>query len=140
MEVKAALNNYRVSAQKARLLADQIRGKGVEEALNLLELSPKRAAKPMAKLLRSAVANAEQKNEHDHAGIEIDNLVVSTIFVNEGSSLWRIRPRAQGRASWVQKRTSNINVVLTASEWAPSTGGSPTGSPRSTTRSSFTRT
>ncbi|MBW2425500.1 MAG: 50S ribosomal protein L22 [Deltaproteobacteria bacterium] len=112
MEVKAALNNYRVSAQKARLLADQIRGKGVEEALNLLELSPKRAAKPMAKLLRSAVANAEQKNEHDHAGIEIDNLVVSTIFVNEGSSLWRIRPRAQGRASWVQKRTSNINVVL----------------------------
>jgi large subunit ribosomal protein L22 len=112
MEVKAALNNYRVSAQKARLLADQIRGKGVEEALNLLELSPKRAAKPMAKLLRSAVANAEQKNEHDHAGIEIDNLVVSTIFVNEGPSLWRIRPRAQGRASWVQKRTSNINVVL----------------------------
>jgi large subunit ribosomal protein L22 len=94
------------------LLADQIRGKGVEEALNLLELSPKRAAKPMAKLLRSAVANAEQKNEHDHAGIEIDNLVVSTIFVNEGPSLWRIRPRAQGRASWVQKRTSNINVVL----------------------------
>jgi large subunit ribosomal protein L22 len=112
MEVKAALNNYRVSAQKARLLADQIRGKGVEEALNLLELSPKRAAKPMAKLLRSAVANAEQKNEHDHAGIEIDNLVVSTIFVNEGPSLWRIRPRAQGWASWVQKRTSNINVVL----------------------------
>jgi len=112
MEVKAALNNYRVSAQKARLLADQIRGKGVEEALNLLELSPKRAAKPMAKLLRSAVANAEQKNEHDHAGIEIDNLIVSTIFVNEGPSLWRIRPRAQGRASWVQKRTSNINVVL----------------------------
>ena len=112
MEVKAALNNYRVSAQKARLVADQIRGKGVEEALNLLALSPKRVAEPISKLLRSAVANAEQKNENQHAGIEIDNLFVSTIFVDEGSSLWRIRPRAQGRAAWIQKRTSNINVVL----------------------------
>ena len=113
MEVKAALNNYRVSAQKARLVVNQIRGKGVEEALNLLTLSPKRVAEPIAKLLRSAVANAEQKNENHHAGIEIDNLVVSTIFVNEGSSMWRIRPRAQGRASWIQKRTASINVVLT---------------------------
>jgi large subunit ribosomal protein L22 len=112
MEVKAALKNYRVSPQKARLVADQIRGKGVEEALNLLDLSSKRVAAPIAKLLRSAVANAEQKNESQHAGIEIDNLVVGTIFVDEGPSLWRIRPRAQGRASWIQKRTSNINVVL----------------------------
>jgi large subunit ribosomal protein L22 len=112
MEVKAALNNYRVSARKARLVADQIRGRGVEDALNLLTLSPKRVSDPIAKLLRSAVANAEQKNEIQHAGIEIDNLVVAQIFVDEGSSLWRIRPRAQGRASWVQKRTSNINVVL----------------------------
>ncbi len=112
MEVKAALSNYRVSAQKARLVADQIRGKGVEEALNMLLLSPKRVAAPMAKLLRSAVANAEQKNENQQAGIEIDNLVVSKIFVDEGPSMWRVRPRAQGRASWIQKRTSNINVVL----------------------------
>jgi len=112
MEVKAALNNYRVSARKARLVADQIRGRGVEDALNLLTLSPKRVSDPIAKLLRSAVANAEQKNENQHAGIEIDNLVVARIFVDEGSSLWRIRPRAQDRASWIQKRTSNINVVL----------------------------
>jgi large subunit ribosomal protein L22 len=112
MEVKAALKNYRVSAQKARLVANQIRGKGVEEALNLLTLSPKRVADPIAKLLRSAVANAEQKNENQHAGIEIDDLVVSTICVDEGPSMWRIRPRAQGRASWIQKRTANINVVL----------------------------
>ena len=112
MEVKAALNNYRVSARKARLVADQIRGRGVEDALNLLTLSPKRVSDPIAKLLRSAVANAEQKNENQHAGIEIDNLVVAKIFVDEGSSLWRIRPRAQGRASWIQKRTSHINVVL----------------------------
>ena len=112
MEVKAALKNYRVSAQKARLVANQIRGKGVEEALNLLTLSPKRVADPIAKLLRSAVANAEQKNENQHAGIEIDDLVVSTICVDEGPSMWRIRPRAQGRASWIQKRTASINVVL----------------------------
>jgi large subunit ribosomal protein L22 len=112
MEVKAALNNYRVSPQKARLVVNQIRGKGVEEALNLLTLSPKRVAEPIAKLLRSAVANAEQKNENQQAGIEIDNLVVSTVFVNEGTSMWRIRPRAQGRASWIQKRSSKINVVL----------------------------
>jgi large subunit ribosomal protein L22 len=112
MDVKAALNNYRVSPQKARLVVNQIRGKGVEDALNLLQLSPKRVAEPIAKLLRSAVANAEQKNENHHAEIEIDNLVVSTIFVDEGTSMWRIRPRAQGRASWIQKRSSKINVVL----------------------------
>ncbi len=111
-EVKASLSNYRVSAQKARLVANQIRGKGVEEALNLLLLSPKRVSDPIAKLLRSAVANAEQKNENQHAGIEIDNLVVSTIFVDEGPSMWRVRPRAQGRAAWIQKRTASINVVL----------------------------
>ena len=110
--VKASLNNYRVSAQKARLVANQIRGKGVEEALNLLDLSPKRIAGPIAKLVRSAVANAEQKNENQHAGIEIDDLVVSTIYVDEGPSMWRIRPRAQGRAAWIQKRTATINVEL----------------------------
>jgi large subunit ribosomal protein L22 len=112
MEVKASLKNYRVSAQKARLIANQIRGKGVEEALNLLSLSSKRVSDPIAKLLRSAVANAEQKNENNHAGIEIDDLVVSTIFVDEGPSMWRVRPRAQGRAAWIQKRTASINVVL----------------------------
>jgi len=112
MDVKASLNNYRVSAQKARLLADQIRGKGVEDALTLLTLSPKRFAKPLEKLVRSAVANAEQKNEQQETGIDIDNLVVRTVTVDEGPSLWRIRPRAQGRATWIQKRTSHITLVL----------------------------
>ena len=112
MAVRAVLRNYRIGAQKARLVADQIRGKGVEDALNLLSLSPKRVADPIAKLIRSAIANAEQKNENQHAGIEVDNLFISTIFVDEGASMWRIRPRAQGRAAWIQKRTSNINVVL----------------------------
>ena len=112
MEVKAKLNNYRVSAQKARLVADQIRGKGVEEALTILDLSPRRFAKPLAKLVRSALANADEKNNRDQAGIDIDNLVVHRISGDQGASMWRIRARAQGRAAWIQKKTSHIQVVL----------------------------
>jgi len=112
MEIRASLKGYRVSPFKARLVADQIRGRGVEDALNLLLLSNKKSAEPMAKLLRSAVANAENKNDSHEAGIEIDNLVVSKITVDEAASLWRIRPRAQGRANWVQKRASHITVIL----------------------------
>ena len=112
MEARARLNNYRVSAQKARLLANEIRGKGVEEALMILDLSSKRFAKPLAKLVRSALANAGEKNDRDHAGIDIDNLVVWRVTVDQGSAMWRIRARAQGRAAWIQHRTSNIHVVL----------------------------
>jgi large subunit ribosomal protein L22 len=112
MEVCARLNGYRVSPRKARLLADEIRGKGVEEALTILDLSPKRFARPLAKLVRSALANAEEKNSRDKAGIDVDNLVVGKIAVDQGPSMWRIRPRAQGRASWIQRRTSHVEVVL----------------------------
>ncbi len=112
MDIHASLKNHRVSAQKARLVVDQVRGRGVEDALNLLAQSDKRFARPLAKLLRSAVANAEARNETDRAGIDVDNLVVSRISVDEGPSMWRIRPRAQGRANWIQKRTSHVSVVL----------------------------
>ena len=112
MAIRASLKGYRISAQKARLVADQVRGRGIEEALEILDQSPKKVAKPMAKLLRSAVANAEDHNNTRSAGIDIDNLVVSTISVDEGASMWRIRARAQGRASWIQKRTSHITVEL----------------------------
>ncbi len=112
MEVRARLKNYRVSARKARLLADEIRGKGVEEALTILDLSSKRFAQPLAKLVRSAVANAEEKNNRDKAGIDIDNLVIGRILVDQGSSMWRIRPRAQGRAAWIQRKTSHVEIVL----------------------------
>lgn len=112
MEVRAKLSGMRGSARKARLVADQIRGKGVEDALVTLDFSDKRAARPMAKLLRSALANAEQKNEREKAGIDVDSLVVHTLLVNEGPSQWRISPRAQGRAYWVQKRSHHITVVL----------------------------
>ena len=111
-EVRARLQNYRVSPRKARLLADQIRGRGVEEALTILQLSPRSFARPLAKLVRSALANAEERNNRDHAGIDVDNLVVGSITVDQGPSLWRIRPRAQGRASWIQHRTSHVSVTL----------------------------
>jgi len=106
------LKNHRVSAQKARLLVNEIRGKSVEEALMILDLSSKRFARPLAKLVRSAVANAEEKNNRDHAGIDVDNLVVKKVTVDRGASMWRIRARAQGRAAWIQHRTSHIQVVL----------------------------
>ena len=109
---KASHRFARITARKARLVVDMIRGQPVNTALVALERSPQRAAYLVHKLVRSAVANAEQKNEVHSAGIEIDDLVVSTIFVDEGPSMWRIRPRAQGRASWIQKRTATINVVL----------------------------
>ena len=112
MEVRAQLNNYRVSPQKARLLANEIRGKGVEDALAILDLSTKRFSRPLAKLIRSALANAEDHNNRDKAGIDVDNLVVGTITVNQGARMWRIRARAQGRANWIQKKTSHIAVVL----------------------------
>ncbi len=112
MQARAQLNNYRVSPQKARLVANEIRGKGVEEALAILDLSSKRFARPLAKLVRSALANADEKNNRDKAGIDVDNLVVGKITVDQGPSMWRIRARAQGRAAWIQRRTSHIEVVL----------------------------
>ncbi len=112
MGAEAKLRNYRVSARKARLLADEIRGKGVEDALTILELSSKRFAKPLAKLVRSALASAEEQNERNRAGIDVDNLVVDRIMVDQGSSMWRVRARAQGRAAWIQRRTSHVSIVL----------------------------
>ena len=108
----AKLSNYRVSTRRARLLADQIRGQQVEQALATLDLSPRRFAKPLAKLVRSAIANAEVRNEREKAGIDVDNLVIGKITVDEGPRLWRIRPRAQGRANWIQKRTSHVHLEL----------------------------
>lgn len=108
----AKLSNYRASTRRARLLADQIRGQQVEQALATLDLSPRRFAKPLAKLVRSAIANAEVRNEREKAGIDVDNLVIGKITVDEGPRLWRIRPRAQGRANWIQKRTSHVHLEL----------------------------
>ncbi|RMG58015.1 MAG: 50S ribosomal protein L22 [Gammaproteobacteria bacterium] len=107
MEVKARLSHARISPQKARLVADQIRGKDIEAALQILEFSPKKAARIMKKVLESAIANAEHNN-----GADIDELKVSTVYVDEGPTMKRIRPRAKGRANRILKRTSHITVAV----------------------------
>ena len=107
MEVKASLRYARVGCQKARLVADLVRGKDVNEAVKTLTFLNKKTATMIKKLIESAVANAEDKKT-----IDIDNLYVKTIFVDMGPSMKRFRPRAQGRAFEVKKKMSHINVVL----------------------------
>ncbi|HEX4925691.1 MAG TPA: 50S ribosomal protein L22 [Bdellovibrionales bacterium] len=107
MEVKARLKHARVSAQKARLVADLVRGKDVNDALRILTFLPKKSAVLVKKLIESAVANAGQKET-----IDADNLYVKTIYVDQGPVMKRFMPRAQGRATEIRKKMSHINVVL----------------------------
>ena len=107
MQAEARIKHARISAQKARLVADQIRGLQVEQALNLLSFSRKKASGIVKKILESAIANAEH-NE----GADIDELKVAAIQVNEGPTMKRIRARAKGRASRIFKRTSHISVTV----------------------------
>jgi len=107
MEVAAKLRGAQISAQKARLVADQVRGMPVEEALNLLQFSPRKAAHIVRKLLDSAIANAE-----NNEGADVDELKVSSIFVDEGMTLKRRKPRAKGRADRILKRTCHITVKV----------------------------
>lgn len=111
MEVSAKLTGAQISAQKVRLVADQVRGKEVEEALDILEFSNKKAADIVKKILNSAIANAEH-NE----GADVDELKISTIFVDEGRVLKRLRPRAKGRADRILKRSCHITVKVSDSE------------------------
>lgn len=110
MQAEAKLKHAHLSAQKARLVADQIRGLHVERALNLLAFSPKKGAGIIKKILESAIANAEH-NE----GADIDELKVAAIQVQEGPTMKRIRARAKGRASRILKRTSHISVTVAES-------------------------
>lgn len=107
MEAKARLTTLRSTPQKTRLVADLIRGKEVAEAENILRFTPRRAAKPILKLLQSARANAV--NNHD---MFEDTLFVSKIMVDEGPVLKRFLPRARGRADLLRKRTSHVTIVL----------------------------
>lgn len=107
MEVKAVHRYARTSAQKARLVADQVRGMPAADALNLLKFSPRKAAAIIYKVLNSAVANAANNQSMD-----VDRLVVSRIMVDEGPSLKRIMPRAKGRADRIVKRTSHISIYV----------------------------
>jgi large subunit ribosomal protein L22 len=109
--VKAKARYVRIAPRKARLIADQVRGMHIEQARALLEFSPRGAAHPIQKLINSAAANAE--NNHDLIG---DEMRVSSITVDEGPTLRRFRPRAMGRATPINKRTSHIAVALTPVE------------------------
>jgi large subunit ribosomal protein L22 len=108
MEVTARLSFIRITPRKMGLLADEVRGKGINEALNYLRFSPrKRTAGALHTLLKSAVANADQKGAMD-----VDKLFVKTILVGQGTTLKRFRPRAKGSAFRINKKTSHISVTL----------------------------
>ena len=107
MESRAVAKFLRLSARKARLSADLIRGKQVEEALNILSHTPKFGARVISKVVHSALANARQNKS-----IDVDTLFVKTVFVNQGPTLKRFQPKPMGRAGRIRKRTSHITVVL----------------------------
>lgn len=107
METTAILRGVRLSAQKGRLVADQIRGLSVDNALNILNYSPKKGAEIIRKLLESAIANAEHND-----GADIDDLKVTTIFIDRGTSMKRTSARAKGRGNRIVKPTCHISLTL----------------------------
>jgi large subunit ribosomal protein L22 len=107
MEVRATAKYMRISAQKTRLVARNISGKTVEDAINILKFTPKKAAKVILKVLDSAIANAEA-----NTGLDVDNLIVKRVMINEGPTSKRIQPRAMGRAYRIFKRTSHVTVIV----------------------------
>ena len=107
MEVKAVAKYIRVSPRKVRLVMDEIRGKKVEEALNLLTFAPQKGAPILRKLLNSALANAGQ-----YPDIDVDSLFIKRVFADEGPTLKRFRPRAMGRATRIRKRSCHLTVIL----------------------------
>jgi len=107
MESKAIVRDIRITPRKARLVVDVIRGKRAGDALNILKFMPQHASKVVEKLLKSAIANAEQKNIAD-----VDKLKITKAFVDQGPVLKRVMPRAMGRANIIRKRSSHITLVL----------------------------
>ncbi len=107
METRAVTKFVRLSPRKVRLVVDEIRGKGVEEALNILKFIPKRPAAIVSKALRAAVANAE-----GNQSVDVDKLYVKRVMVDEGGMWKRFMPRAMGRATRIRKRLSHITVVV----------------------------
>ncbi|WP_460938224.1 50S ribosomal protein L22 [Phycicoccus ginsengisoli] len=113
MEAKAVARHVRVTPMKARRMVDLIRGQQVTEAVAVLTFAPQSASDPVKKVLESAVANARVKADKLSEAFDERNLVVSAAFVDEGPTMKRFRPRAQGRAARINKRTSHITVVVT---------------------------
>lgn len=113
MEARAVARFVRISPRKARIVIDQIRGKKVEDARNVLRFTDRAAAEVVEKVLNSAVANAERNLK-----VKAEDLIVGTTFVDEGPTLKRIRPRAQGRAARINKRTCHVTVIVKTREEA----------------------
>ncbi len=107
MQVQAKLRHFRMAPRKARLVTDMIKGMDIEKAINTLQVTNKKCAPVIRKLVESAVANADQRGDMD-----VDALYISRAFVNEGPTMKRFQPRAMGRATPIRKRTSHITVVL----------------------------
>ncbi len=116
MDSKAVLRLARVSPRKARLVANMVRGKDVNQALEMLHFNQKKSATLIRKLIESAIANAEYKAGQQNAFVDIDDLYVKEIFVDQGPTLRRFRPRARGMATKILKKTSHITVVLDEGE------------------------
>ena len=112
MEAKAVARFVRVTPMKARRVVDLIRGKSVPEAQAIMRFAPQSASEPVLKVLNSAVANARFAADQNGTGFDEGSLVVSAAFVDEGPTMKRFRPRAQGRASRINKRTSHITVLV----------------------------
>lgn len=112
MTARAIARYVRMSPRKVRLVVDQIRGTSVNDAYAILQFSPKAAAEPVSKTLRSAVANAQNKAEDQGGVLDLDDLVVKAAYVDEGPTLRRYRAAAMGRAAPIRKRTSHITVVV----------------------------
>ena len=116
MEAKASARHVRVSPQKARRVVDLIRGKAATDAVTVLTFAPQSASEPVKKVLESAIANARFKADRESVAFDERNLVITAAFVDEGPTMKRFRPRAQGRAGRINKRTSHITVVVTQPE------------------------
>jgi large subunit ribosomal protein L22 len=116
MEAKASARHVRVSPQKARRVVDLIRGKAATDAVTTLTFAPQSASDPVKKVLESAIANARFKADRESVAFDERNLVISAAFVDEGPTMKRFRPRAQGRAGRINKRTSHITVVVSQIE------------------------
>ncbi len=115
MEARSVARYVRISPRKARVVADLVRGKNIESALSILALTPKKASPLLRKAIMSAVANVKFINDE---GVELNNedIVISDIRIDEGPTMKRIRPRAQGRAYRIMKRMSHINVTVSADD------------------------
>ena len=118
MEAKAKARFVRVTPQKARRVVDLIRGKQASEAVAVLKFAPQAASEPIGKLVAAAIANARVKADKDSEYLDEQDLYVANAYVDEGTTLKRFRPRAQGRAFQIKKRTSHITVVLSTPEAA----------------------